>query len=241
MNLHFGSVNYFYDPYHHFVIKRGLRFQVEILQASIQYPFLSFVLQLQPDLVNEVNDEMNSLLPKELRIEPTPPMPDVYVRVLDLPVVKAIQRFLIALESESDRRVLAPIYLKEIVYWMLRSEERLWQEGGAAHEIPGSAIPAVISFMNEKMDQTLTVRDLAEAVCMSESSFAHLFRTTMGVSPLRFLKRMRLEHARESLLNGSTVQKAASNVSYTSMSHFSSEFKRHFGESSKAYTKCDEI
>ena len=120
---------------------------------------------------------------------------------------------------------------------MLRSEERLWLEGGAAHEIPGSAIQAVISFMNEKMDQTLTVRDLAEAVRMSELSFAHLFRTTMGVSPLRFLKRMRLEHARESLLNGSTVKKAASNVSYTSMSHFSSEFKRHFGESPKAYTK----
>lgn len=187
--------------------------------------------------MNEVNDEMNCLLPKELRIEPTPPMPDVYVRVLDLSLVKAIQRFLIALESESDRRVLAPIYLKEIVYWMLRSEQSLWLEGGAAHKIPGSAIPAVISFMNEKMDQTLTVRDLTEAVCMSESSFARLFKTTMGVSPLRFLKQMRLEHARESLPNGFAVKKAASNVSYTSVSHFSSEFKRHFGESPKAYTK----
>jgi AraC-type transcriptional regulator N-terminus len=105
--LRFGSVNYFYDPYHHLVIKRGLRFQVEILQESVQYPFLSCVLQLQPDLVNEVSDEMNRLVPKELHIEPTPLIPDVYVRVLDLPLVKAIQRFLIALESESDRRVLA--------------------------------------------------------------------------------------------------------------------------------------
>ena len=91
--------------------------------------------------------------------------------------------------------------------------------------------------MNEKMEQTLSVRDLTEAVCMSESSFARLFKTTVGVSPLRFLKWMRLEHARESLPNGSTVKKAASNVSYTSVSHFSSEFKRHFGESPKAYTK----
>ncbi len=24
--MRFGSVNYFYDPYHHLVIKRGLRF-----------------------------------------------------------------------------------------------------------------------------------------------------------------------------------------------------------------------
>ena len=235
--LRFGSVNYFYDQFHHLVIKRGLRFQVDILQAAIESPFLSIVLQLPPDLVNEVNDEMNRLLPKELRIEPSTFMPDVYVRVLDLPLVQALQRFLIALDSESDRNVLAPIYLREIVYWMLRSEQRLSLNGATIHEIPGSAIPAVISFMKEKMDQTLTVGDLAEAVCMSESSFAHLFKTAVGVSPLRFLKRMRLEHARECLLNGSTVKKAASNVSYTSVSHFSGEFKRHFGESPKAYTK----
>ena len=190
---------------------------------------------------DEVSDEMNRLVPKELRIEPTPPMPDVYVRVLDLSLVKAIQRFLIALVSESDRSVLAPIYLREIVYWILRSEQRMWLKGSFAHEISGSAIPAVISFMKEKMDQSLTVRDLAETVCMSESSFAHLFKTTVGVSPLQFLKRMRLEHARESLLSGSNVRKAANNVSYTSVSHFSSQFKRHFGESPKTYTKSSEI
>ena len=105
--LRFGSVNYFYDPYHHLVIKRGLRFQVEILQASIQSPFLSFVLQLQPDLVNEIYDEINRLIPKELRIEPAPPMPDVYVSILDLLLVEAVQRFLLALVSESDRSVFA--------------------------------------------------------------------------------------------------------------------------------------
>ena len=235
--LRFGSVNYFYDPSHHLVIKRGLRFQAEILQASLERPFLSFVLQLRPDLVNEVYDEMNRLIPKELRIEPAPPTPDVYVSVLDLPLVEAVQRFLLALESESDRSVLAPIYLREIVYWLLRSEQRMWLMEGAAYEIQGNAIPSVIAFMKQEMDQTLTVHDLAESVCMSESGFAHLFKTTVGVSPLQFLKRMRLEHARESLLSGSNVREAANNVGYMSLSHFISEFKRHFGESPKAYTK----
>ena len=90
---------------------------------------------------------------------------------------------------------------------MLRSEQRLSVKGSSIHEIPGSAIPAVISFMKEKMDQTLTVDDLAEVVCMSESSFAHLFKTAVDVSPLRFLKRMRLEQTHECLLNGSTVKR----------------------------------
>jgi AraC-like DNA-binding protein len=235
--LRFGSVNYFYDPFHHLVIKRGLRFQAEILQASPERPFLSFVLQLQPDLVTEVNDEMNRLIPRVLRIEPAPPTPDVYVAALDLPLVGAVQRFLLALESESERGMLAPIYLREIVYRLLRSEQRTWLMEGAAREIQGNAITAAIAFMRQEMDQPLTVRDLAEAVSMSESGFAHLFKATIGVSPLQFLKQMRLEHARKSLLSGSNVSEAANSVGYASLSHFISEFKRHFGESPKAYAQ----
>ncbi len=235
--LRFGSVNYFYDPFHHLVIKRGLRFQAEILQASPESPFLSFALQLQPDLVTEVNDEMNRLIPSVLCIEPAPPTPDVYVAALDLPLVGAVQRFLLALESESERGMLAPIYLREIVYRLLRSEQRTWLMEGVAREIQGNAITAAIAFMRQEMDQPLTVRDLAEAVSMSESGFAHLFKATMGVSPLQFLKQMRLEHARKSLLGGSNVSEAANSVGYASLSHFISEFRRHFGESPKAYAQ----
>jgi AraC-like DNA-binding protein len=235
--LRFGSVNYFYDSFHHLVIKRGLRFQAEILQASPERPFLSFVLQLQPDLVTEVNDEMNRLIPRMLRIEPAPPTPDVYVTALDLPLVGSVQRFLLALESEAERCMLAPIYLREIVYRLLRSEQRTWVMEGAAREIQGSAITATIAFMRQELDQPLTVRDLAEAVSMSESGFAHLFKATMGVSPLRFLKQMRLEHARKSLLSGSSVSETANSVGYASLSHFISAFKRHFGESPKVYAQ----
>ena len=70
-----------------------------------------------------------------------------------------------------------------------------------------------------------------------KSGFAHLFKTTMGVSPLQFLKQMRLEHARKALLGGSNVSEAANSVGYASLSHFISEFRRHFGESPKAYAQ----
>jgi AraC-like DNA-binding protein len=235
--LRFGSANYFYDPFHLLVIKRGLRFQAEILQASPRHPFLSFVLQLQPDLVTEIYDEMNRLIPRVLCIEPAPTTPDVYVAALDLPLVEAVQRFLLALESESERGMLAPIYLREIVYRLLRSEQRKRLMEGAVRDMQGNAITAVIAFMRQEMDQPLTVRDLAEAVSMSESGFAHLFKATTGVSPLQFLKQMRLEHARKSLLGGSNVSEAANSAGYASLSHFIREFRRHFGESPKAYAQ----
>jgi AraC-like DNA-binding protein len=217
-----GSINYFYDPFHYLVMKRELRFQVEILQATPERPFLSFVLQLQLELVNEVYDEMNRLVPNILRIEPAPPTPDVYV---------------MALESEPERGVLASIYLREIAYRLLRSEQRVWLLESAARENHGNVITAAIAYMKQDMHHPLSVRDLAEAVSMSESGFAHIFKAATGVSPLQFLKQLRMEQARRLLLGGSNVSEAADSVGYSSLSHFISEFKRYFGKSPKAYTQ----
>jgi transcriptional regulator GlxA family with amidase domain len=94
-----------------------------------------------------------------------------------------MQRFLLAVESESERGVLAPMYLREIVYRLLRSEQRVWLLGSAARENHSNAITAAIAFMKQEIHQPLSVRDLAEAVCMSESGFAHMFKATTGVSP----------------------------------------------------------
>ena len=232
-----GSVDYFYDPFHYLVMKRGLRFQAEILQASQERPFLSFVLQVQPDLVTQVYDEMNRLVPDALRIEPAPPTPYVYVTTLDQPLVGAVQRFLLAVESESERGVLAPMYLREIVYRLLRSEQRVWLLESAARENHSNAITAAIVFMKQELHQPLSVRDLAEAVSMSESGFAHLFKATTGVSPLQFLKLLRMEQARRLLLGGSNVSETADNIGYSSLSHFISEFKRYFGKSPRVYTQ----
>jgi AraC-like DNA-binding protein len=234
--LRIGSSNYFYDPLHYLVIKRGLSFQAEILQASRERPFLSFVLQMQPDLVAGVYNEMIHQAPDGQRIEPAPALPDVYVSALDLPLVGAVQRFLQALEAEPDRTVLAPMYQREIVYRLLRSEQHVWLLESATREKQGNTITAAIAFMQQEIQRPLTVRGLAEAVSMSESRFAHLFKATTDVSPLQFLKHMRLEHARKFLLSGASVGEAAESVGYTSQSHFISEFKRYFGESPRAYT-----
>jgi AraC-like DNA-binding protein len=234
--LRIGSANYFYDPLHYLVIKRGLSFQVEILQASPECPFLSFVLEMQPDLVAGVYNEMIHLAPDDLRIEPALPQPDVYVSALDSLLVGTVQRFLQALEAEPDRSVLAPMYLREIAYRLLRSEQHALLLESAARGTQGNTITAAIAFMRQEIQEPLTVRSLSEAVSMSESGFAHVFKATTGLSPLQFLKHMRLEYARKLLLNGSSVGEAAENVGYISLSHFISEFKRYFGESPRAYT-----
>jgi AraC-like DNA-binding protein len=67
---------------------------------------------------------------------------------------------------------------------------------------------------------------------MSPSHFAHRFRAVARVSPMRYLREVRLDAARARLLgNGSRVSEVAVEVGFESPAHFTREFKRRFGVS----------
>ena len=67
---------------------------------------------------------------------------------------------------------------------------------------------------------------------MSPSHFAHRFRAIARVSPMRYLRDVRLDAARTRLLgNGVRVSEVAIEVGFESPAHFTREFKRRFGVS----------
>ena len=69
---------------------------------------------------------------------------------------------------------------------------------------------------------------------MSISSFHRAFRQVTLVSPLQYMKQIRLNRARELIQReGRGIAEAASLVGYNSPSQFSREYKRHFCVSPK--------
>ena len=53
-----GGETYMYDPFRYLVLSSHLHFQAEILEATVSRPFLSLVLQIDPDLVRQVSSDM---------------------------------------------------------------------------------------------------------------------------------------------------------------------------------------
>ena len=97
---------------------------------------------------------------------------------------------------------------------------------------------AVLEYVRAHLSEPLTVADMADLVSLSPSAFAHLFRDVTGRSPYQFLKEMRLDRARELLVDGNfTVARISKEVGYASVSHFISEFRGRFGVTPRAY--CD--
>lgn len=232
-----NGIEYQYDPFNYFVFNKGMRFQAEILQASIEEPFMSLVLQINPTVVRRVSADMRD---REMTVfrkpSASPPRPDAYVCPLDQNLMGAILRFLRAVDTGADRRVLAPIYLQEIVYRLLQAEQCHHLIESASSEIDSNPVSAAVEYVRAHLDEPVTVNELAERVCMSPSAFAHLFRESIGVSPYQFVKGVRLERARILLVEDAlSVSETARRVGYSSLSHFTNEFKRRYGVTPREY------
>lgn len=105
---------YMYDPFRYLVLSSHLHFQAEILEATIGRPFLSLVLQIEPDLVRQVSSDMlerRTTVFRSREAEAGARPPDACVSALDQELLGVVLRFLRAVKTTADRRVLAPLYL----------------------------------------------------------------------------------------------------------------------------------
>jgi AraC-like DNA-binding protein len=233
-----GGETYLYDPFRYLVLSSHLHFQAEILEASLGRPFLSLVLQIAPALVRQVSSDMLERRTTAFRSPgtETQPTPRACVSALDQELLGVVLRFLRAIRDSADRRVVAPLYLQELVYRVLQREQYARLLALAAAESASNPVSAVLEYMRAHLSEPLTVADLADLVSLSPSAFAHLFRDITGRSPYQFLKEMRLDRARELLVDGNfTVARISKEVGYASVSHFISEFRGRFGVTPRAY------
>jgi len=88
----------------------------------------------------------------------------------------------------------------------------------------------VVAWLKQNFAQPLQGDDLADRAHMSPSTFRQHFRALTGVSPLQYQKQLRLQEARQLMLNENLdAGSAAGRVGYESASQFSREYSRLFG------------
>ncbi len=99
-----------------------------------------------------------------------------------------------------------------------------------------SRIGGGIKLMHGDIGRCWTVGELAAAVAMSRSAFALRFKSMVGVAPLEYLRRWRMQVAQNALRRRScSVAGIALELGYASESAFGNAYKRTFGLSPKRH------
>jgi transcriptional regulator GlxA family with amidase domain len=104
----------------------------------------------------------------------------------------------------------------------------------------GEAIDQRIEYSRYLIERRLAERvrigEIAAQVGLSPSRFAHLFRSVVGTSPLRYLRQLRIERARQLLEDTSLpIKEVMRQAGCTDKSHFSKDFRARFGVGAQQY------
>lgn len=96
----------------------------------------------------------------------------------------------------------------------------------------------VLSAMRLRLDESLTLDDLAKTAMLSKFHFARVFRRATGVSPLRFLYALRIQEAKRLLVATSlSVTDISYRVGYQSPGTFTSRFTGSVGVPPTVYRR----
>jgi AraC-like DNA-binding protein len=223
-----------YGPLHYLVSGAALPVHARILEASAQTPFLSMVLDIGTAEVRELLAEIETDAdPMPVRWEGAPPL---RVSPLDARLLDAVIRLLESVADPVDARVLAPAAFREIVYLALRREQGDLLRLAVRRDRRSPGIARALHFIHRHLDERVDVATLARTAGMSASALHQRFKSATTLTPIQYLKRMRLDRARQLMLEeGCQAAEAALRVGYESPSQFSREFKRLFGMPPRRY------
>jgi len=231
-HVYLGHERYTYDPEHYFVLTLALPVLCEAIIEPGK-PLLGMVLDIDPQIIGEILYGMDMQVCGK-----SVPARSLYEAKITDSIFDAALRLLESLKSPNDKRILGPLYLKELLYRILSGEQGEVLADLARNNQHLSQISRVIRNIHEHYSSALEIQDLAREAGMSPSAFHSNFRDITSTSPLQYIKNIRLHKAKELIQQqGRKAYEAAIQVGYESSSQFNREYKRLFGVTPARDTK----
>ncbi len=214
-----------YNSKNYLVIPTSLALEYEI-KSTKEEPFLAIFHKIDKNLMYEVIDlirDKNIQECKECGLglfsdEVTPRVEDTIKRILE------------TMKSKVEANILGSSLLRELYYGIAM--------GGNAHFLHKiflkntfeAKMTRTLKTIHETYHEHLDVQTLAKNEDMSPSSFHTHFKSVTSMTPLQYIKKIRLTKAMDLLSKENfQVKETAYAIGYESSFHFSKDFKRYYG------------
>lgn len=200
--------------------------------ASPESPLLGVVIQLDTTLMSRL------VLETQVAYGSLPasdgPRRGFDTAVRDARFDVALANLLELLDDPPAARVLGAGRLRELLFAVLRGEagDRLRSDFGGA-----PALATTLAHVHAHITEDFSIDTLAQRAGMSRAVFDRQFKAATLLSPLQYIKALRLNEASMLIARGESIGDAATAVGYHNASQFSREFRRKFGASPREWAR----
>jgi AraC-like DNA-binding protein len=224
--INLGDAEYLCDASSFLLSSIDVPVQSQIVEASEAVPMLTMFLRLDMPTVREVLSRED--LPEPVAFSQRR---GLAVGQTTAGLLGACARLIELLEAPDDIPFLGPLIQREIVYRILRTPQGERLRAIATRGDLSHRTARAIAWLRANYTKPLHMEELAAVAHMGVSTLHHQFRALTAISPLQYQKQLRLQAARQRMLmDGIDASSAAYEVGYESVSQFSREYSRFFGQ-----------
>ena len=223
----FGSKLYEYPAGYGLVVTAEMPERGTVCAASKEKPYLGLVFQLNLQILQELAEARSA----EARTHARPRGVGPFTLELNGQLLDCVLRTVQLFDTPDAIPVLYPGIMREICFWLLK--------GPGGDQLQRIIIMAngqnrrvllAVQHLRDRFREPVHAEELAKAAHMSPTTFHRQFRTITSMAPLQYQKQLRLFEARRLMISEhATVEGAALEVGYASVSQFSREYVRMFG------------
>jgi DNA-binding GntR family transcriptional regulator/AraC-like DNA-binding protein len=122
--------------------------------------------------------------------------------------------------------------------WRDGNDGRLYSVAAYRGGLGPARLRRVAQLVHTKIEDELSLNEMAQSVGLSTAHFSHMFRKSTGESPHRFVLRQRIDRAKDLLRAGETrILDVAVACGFKSQQHFARVFRRMCGASPTEYRR----
>jgi AraC-like DNA-binding protein len=224
--IQLGETEYLCDGSSFLLSSIDVPVQSQVVEASEQAPLLSMILRLDMTTVQDILNRED--LPEA---EGSSELRALAVGETTVGLLGACARLIEVLETPDDIPFLSRLFQREIIYRILRTPQGERLRAIATRGDLSHRTARAIAWLKANYNKPLHMEELAAVARMGVSTLHHQFRSLTAMSPLQYQKQLRLQAARQRMLmDGIDATSAAYEVGYESVSQFSREYSRFFGQ-----------
>jgi AraC-like DNA-binding protein len=225
-NIYLGDKKYTYNESSYLIGTVKIPIESELIEVSQNNPYFGMIIYIDSTIISELLTNFDELESWETNKRAK----DIIITSqLNQRLDNACERLLDIANNPIDISVLAESYIREIYYEVLKSPQGYILRNSALQHTKAHQIVPIIKYLEKNFKNDITVDEIAKYASMSISSLHENFKKVTSLSPIQYIKQLRLHNAHSLLLLGYNASDAAFESGYNNSAQFSREFKRVFG------------
>lgn len=217
-----------YGSHCHLVTSQDLPILGQVVEATPSDPYRCIYFRIEQAEVGQI--ALDHGMPQEPPGATADAARGLYTEPTSTTLANAILRLLQLLDAPADIPAIAPLIRREIVYRLMSSPNGWRVARTVKADCADQRIARVIAVLRSRFREPIGVSELASIAHLSPSALHFHFKNVTSLTPLQYVKQLRLQEARRLLvsldMDASTI---GFEVGYESPSQFNREYARMFG------------